>query len=682
MAYAVVASAALAAGTIGMSPTADAAARGHQLPGSVPYWAKASHDVGHSNTRTPVDFRVYLNSRGGDAAAKYALAVSTPGNKAYGHFLTPQQYNARYAPSASSVTAVKDWLRSQGFKVGVVPSNRRYVEAIGTVGQAARAFHTSFANYKVQGKTLRSNTSALVVPSSLTAVAGVVGLDESMALVHTDKTVQPPAGFRNAQPCSSYWGEKTVKNTDTPDGTQLPQDSKYQAFAPCGYAGAQLQGAYGMAGAIKSGNDGSGVTVAIIDAYGSATMLADANEYSGRHGLPTLNGLYSEHVAPGTKIRGDNSHQSPSGWAGEEALDVEAVHTMAPGAKILYVGSPNNYQDMDAAMNWIVSRKAADIVTNSYGWSTEALPPGYIKPFTDILIQANAEGISEFFSSGDNGDETGGSGDASQATPDWTAVSPWVTAVGGTSMGIAQDNSRIFELGWETDKYGLAKNADGTPTWVRLFYQYGSGGGTSRQFAQPDYQAGVVPDGIATANGQRSAPMRAVPDVAALGDPTTGMLVGQTQTWPKGDYSDTSDGSYVDPTCTGGACYGEYRIGGTSLSSPLYAGMFALAVQRAGHDFGLANPTLYALGTSSHGTSANNDITKAQRDAYPGAVRVDFVNSVNGTGGYLYSVRTFDSDESLTIHVRDGYDDVTGLGSPNGEKWLSALGGTWPGNAG
>ncbi len=681
MTYAVVASTALAAGTIGLSPTANAAPRADQLPGSVPSWAKASHQVGHSNTRTPVDFRVYLKSRGGDAAAKYALAASTPGNKTYGHFLSPRQYNARYAPSTRSVNQVKSWLRSQGFKVGVVPSNHRYVEAIGTLGRAATAFHTSFAEYRVQGKTLRSNTRPLAIPSSLKSVAGVVGLDESMALVHTDKTVQPPAGFRNAQPCAHSWGDTTVATYPTPHGQKMP--TEYPDYAPCGYAGAQLQGAYGMTGAIAAGNDGRGVTVAIIDAYGSPTMLADANEYSSRHGLPTLDGLYSEHVAPGTKIRGDNSHQSPSGWSGEEALDVEAVHTMAPGANILYVGSPNNYQDMDAAMNWIVSRKAADIVTNSYGWSGEALPPGYIKPFNNILIQAAAEGISEFFSSGDSSDETGGQGDGSNATPDWPASSPWVTAVGGTSLGVGQsDNNRVFELGWATRKLTLQNANSKNPSWTSDGpYLYGSGGGTSRLFTQPDYQAGIVPSSMADGDlsGGRPQAMRVVPDVSALADPTTGMLVGQTQWFPKGTY-DNTNGSYVDPQCTGGACYGEYRIGGTSLASPLYAGMFALAEQRAhaaGYELGFANPLLYTLGTAPDGSAPQFDIWPKTSDDPQGAIRVDFANGVSAPTdtpkSYAYSVRTFDDEEGLTIHVEKGYDDITGLGSPNGSSWINAV---------
>lgn len=638
---AIVTTAALGVALAGLGTPAQAASS-HSLPGSVPSWATASHRTGAADTSQQVDFRVYLDWQGGTAAADYARAASTPGSAQYGTFLTPTQFDARFAPSTASVDAVKTWLRGQGFTVGQVPSNRKYVEAVGTVGQAAKAFSTSFAEYQVQGATLRSNTSPLVVPDSLPNVMGVVGLDESAALVHHDSSPQsnPPAVFKNAPPCSAYWGEKTVQNTPTPDNQALPASPS--AFAPCGYAGAQLQGAYGMTGAISNDNNGSGVTVAVIDAYASPTIVQDVNQYSSLHGLPSVDGLLSQHVAPGTYVRGENRAQSPESWSGEETLDIEAVHTMAPGAKILYVGAPNNYQDLDAAMNWVVSRHAADIVTNSYGWSSEALPKGYIKPVEDMFVQAAAEGMSLFFSSGDNADETNGVAGATP-TPDWPASSPWVTAVGGTSLGVAQDNSRLFELGWETTRSKLDK---ATTTWQAPTWLYGSGGGTSHLFAQPTYQQGVVPDPIAKTYGGPA--MRVVPDVAALGDPTTGMLVGQTQTFPDGH-----------------TAYSEYRIGGTSLASPLYAGMFALARQRAGHDFGLANPVLYK--------AAAHDITKADRATYPGAVRVDYANGVDDAKGYVYTARYFDADENLTIHVDNGYDDVTGVGSPDGQAWLDYL---------
>ncbi|GAB3446820.1 S53 family peptidase [Phycicoccus ginsengisoli] len=630
--------------TVAAAGTALAAPGGrHALAGSVPSWAMPKNEVAASPSTQQVTFRVYLDYRGGDAAAAYARAVSTPGNADYGHFLTPAQFRARFSPARSDVDAVSSWLKGQGFALGTVPDNRKYVEATGTLAQAASAFGTSFAQYRTEGRQVRANTSPLQVPDSLPAVEGVIGLDESQTLAHADKGAPGPGLFRNAQPCSAYWGQKTVQNTPTPDGTPLPASPS--AYAPCGYSGAQLQGLYGMAGAIGSGNDGSGVTVGIIDAYASPTIEQDANTYFGRHGLPAFKpGQFSQVVSPGTYNRPENPRQDPQGWAGEETLDVEAVHTMAPGADITYIGAPNNFRDMDAIMNRVVDKHLADIVSNSYGYGGEALPAGTIKPSLDTQVQAAAEGISLFFSSGDNADETDAVSGATP-TPDWPASSPYVTAVGGTSAGVSQANGRVFELGWETRRSALDT---ATTTWKPSTWLYGSGGGTSRLFAQPSYQTGVVPSSISQTYG--GAAMRAVPDVAALGDPNTGMLVGETQTAP--------DGSQV---------YDEYRIGGTSLASPLYAGMFALAEQKAGHEFGLANPVLYGT------RAASIDITKNDRDAYPGDVRSDYVNGVDASNGYRYSARWFDADEQLTIHVRPGYDDVTGVGVPNGQAWLDAV---------
>ena len=127
---------------------------------------------------------------------------------------------------------------------------------------------------------------------------------------------------------------------------------------------------------------------------------------------------------------------------------------MAPGADILYVGAPNNYRDLDAALNKVVDNQLADIVSNSYGYAGEALPRGYIKPLNDILSRRLPRGIGLFFSSGDSGDETGGDPGATP-TPDWPASSPWVTAVGGTSLGVDAGNGRQLEFGWETTKSNL-----------------------------------------------------------------------------------------------------------------------------------------------------------------------------------------------------------------------------------
>ena len=126
-----------------------------------------------------------------------------------------------------------------------------------------------------------------------------------------------------------------------------------------------------------------------------------------------------------------------------------------------------------------------------------------------------------------------------------------------------QNNARVLETGWGTSNY----NCDTTTlACTRTGWIYGAGGGVSQRFAEPWYQ---WTQGLSLTG-------RGVPDVAALGDPQTGFLVGQTQTFPDGNY------------------YDEYRIGGTSLSSPIFAGIMALLDQKAGTPHGFANPLFYA----------------------------------------------------------------------------------------
>ena len=626
------------------------------LAGSAPSWANSGNYHSAANPSDPVNFRVYLSLRNEAQAESLAVAVSTPGNASYGSYLTPSEFNAQYAPTSSDVSTVSSWLQSQGLTVDYTPSNNHYVAAEGTVAQVQAAFGTQLNEYNVGGRSLRGSASDLSVPSSLAGkVAGVIGVDQSAALLHTDiaNDGTAPGGFRNAGPCSHYYGQYTTADTPVNDPTTSYGDVNLpdyrglsRPFAPCGYAGAQLQSVYGVADAINRGITGKGVTVAVIDAYASPTIVQDTTQYFQNHGLPAWNkGQFTQVVAPGTYNHPESKAQDPQGWSGEETLDIEAVHTMAPGANVLYVGAPNNYQDLDAAMNYVVAKHAADIVTNSYGWSTELLPTGYEKPLNDTMMQGALEGIGIYFSSGDSGDETFG-GPASTATPDWPAVSPWVTAVGGTTLGVGKDNSYLFETGWGTTRNRL--NCTGFLSQVDNWcgkerYLYGSGGGTSRIFQQPWYQQGVVPGSLATR--WSSTPARVIPDVSAVGDPNTGMEIGQTQTFSNGTY------------------YDEYRIGGTSLSSPLTAGIMAVAQQARGSVIGFANPLLYRLPAS-----AFHDVQHIN-----GAViRADFYNGEDASNGILYSARTF--DQTFTLATTPGYDDVTGRGSPNA-TFISAIGG-------
>jgi subtilase family serine protease len=593
------------------------------LHGSRPGWAKQGNLVGAADPAGNVGFRVYLGWNDEAGAAALAKAVSDPRSSSYGQYLNPTEFRKRFAPTEAQVGAVQSWLRSQGFKVDYTPANNHYVAAEGTVAEAEAAFGTQFGMYSVRGQTVRSPSADIAIPNALAdSVTGVVGLDDSAMFVQTDhvvdKNAPPSAGFRNAPPLSTYWAQFVSPYAYPPGFT----DVSSPATAPWtvkGYTPAQIKGAYGI-----SGYDGAGQTVAVIDAYASPTIVADVNQWSSNRGLPTMSSSQlTQVVPPGVYRRPENKKQDPQGWYGEETLDIEAVHGMAPAAKIVYVGAPNNYQDLDAAMNHVVDRHLAQIVTNSYGFATELLPPGYVKPFEDTLIQAAAEGIGVYFSSGDTGDETATFG---FATTDWPASSPWVTAVGGTSLGIGQANNRVLETGWGTSDYSCNTT---TLACSRAGWLYGSGGGVSQIFPEPSYQSAA---GLSLSG-------RGVPDVAALGDPQTGLLIGQTQTFPEG------------------AHYDEYRIGGTSLSSPIFAGLMALADQKAGHPHGFANPAFYA------NTGSFTDVLSVKT----AVARRNYVNSVDASAGTSDRLRTFDDySGSPTQHTNAGWDNVTGLGTPQG----------------
>lgn len=599
------------------------------LHGSAPRWAAARNYAGSADLNAAVGFRVYLGWRNGATAEALARAVSDPSSGSYGQYLSPTQFRSRFAPSANDVAKVQNWLRAQGFAVQYTPQNNHYVSAEGTLAQAQAAFDTQFAMYRVKGKRVRAPIGDVSIPNSFAGlVTAIIGLDQSDEFIEThrrtDTNAPPSAGFRNAPPLSDYWAQ-LLSGYPFPAGfTQLSLPSV--PWTVRGYTPAQIKGAYGI-----TEGDGAGQTVAVIDAYASPTIVEDVNQWSANRGLPSMNpSQLVQVVPPGVYKRPQNPSQDPQGWYGEETLDIEAVHGMAPAAKIIYVAAPNNYRDLDAALNHVVDKHLAQIVTNSYGYSTELLPPGYVKPLEDTLIQAAIEGIGVYFSSGDNGDETATFG---FATVDWPASSPWVTAVGGTALGIDQNNTRAVETGWGTSNYNCT--APPAPC-TRTGWLYGAGGGVSVIFAEPSYQQNA---GIALSG-------RGVPDVAALADPQTGMLVGQTQTFPDGVY------------------YAEYRIGGTSLASPIFAGLMALADQKAGHPHGFANPLFY-----SH-TSAFYDVLSVKT----AVARRNYNNNVDASAGTVDRLRTFDDySGSPTQHTNVGWDNVTGLGTPS-SVFLQQLG--------
>jgi subtilase family serine protease len=658
------AGAAVAAGPVTVAPVSSVLSGRVSLPSTLASFVGTARSLGAASPTAPARALIGLQHRDEAGLTRFDAEVSDPASPAYRQYLTPAQFNARFAPTATSVSAVESFARGFGLTVTSVPANRAYVYVTGTVAQMDAAFATTIARYALAGSTVQAPSRPASVPTRLSRlVTGVVGLDTADVARPAIGETPPTPAYVNAPPFSSYWGQSLATQAPGAYGqAHLPN-------VPQGYTPQQLQGAYGVTAAIKRGLDGRGQTVAVIDAYSSPTITADAATWSKDHGLPAPKLVIKDNAAERDQPQGlavptdvpglgGLNLQDPQGWFGEETLDVEAVHAMAPGATIVVQSalSPENI-DLEQAQNAAVSSDGVQIISNSYGGSsdsTDSTSDGYWQ-------QAIAQGIGVYFSSGDSGDQTAGGTAPASRSVDSGPNSPYVTAVGGTTLAVGKSNNYEFETYWGTDSATLASGK-----WGAGSFQSGGGGGTSEVYGEPSYQGKVVParfsdywKGNPNATSGATLPGRVVPDVAMLGDPNSGFLMGQTE-----DFSAFGNPDGYDlPGDT--VAFGQYRIGGTSLSSPLFAGMMALANQAAGKRIGFANPAFYALSRSG----AFRDISAPRSKV--AVVRTNYLNNTNASGGTQTVLRT--AGDTGTLSSIPGYDDATGLGSPNGLTFLSKL---------
>jgi subtilase family serine protease len=616
------------------------------MAGSTAGWTAHARALGATPASQRVSFGVLLRMRNQANAERTLQSISTPGSAAYGRWLSNAAFRARYAPARASVSAVQRWLRSQGFAVTRTLPSGMYIEASGSAAQVERTFGTGLREYRYHGATVRANTTPLSFPAATPAavtraVAGMVGIDQGSTLKHPAATEPgPPPGARyGVQPCSRYYGQKTA--TDKPKAY-----GKHRPYVICGYVPQQYQSAYGESGLLRHGIDGKGTTVAITDAFAAPTIYHDAQTYSRVHHQPLFTHGQFRQITPGKNGYDNVDLCGGSGWYGEETLDVEAVHAMAPGAKIVYIGASDCLSGLDNAWAAAIDNHVADVITNSWTDGTDdisLLGKPYVQFYVQFSLEAALTGITVNFSSGDAGDNTNGGADLAARTVEFPADVPFVTGVGGTSVEIGSHGQWLGEYGWQSAYTDL-----GNGIWSPAppgAYSSGGGGGTSVLFKQPWYQKGRVPGSISKYFG--STPMRAVPDISMPGDPNTGFEVGETQVFPHGTF------------------WSQYRIGGTSLSSPLLAGVVAVANQRAHHPLGFINPLYYHL----LGSRALHDIVAPRKPV--AQVRTDFANFLNAAQGRLFRLQTIDV-QSTTLHDTPGYDDETGVGTPHGPAFFTA----------
>jgi subtilase family serine protease len=643
------------------------------LAGTVIPAAARTHPVGAVAKSTRVNFELVLQLRNAAAAKALVKAVSLPGSASYRRYLTAAQWEARFSPTAAAVSSARSWLASEGFTLGTVSKDRITVSASGTAAQVENAFGTGLENYKVAGRTVRMATRTMSVPASIAgSVAGAMGVNQEIATadVATQSTASaaaastspfPPAppAFVTAPPCGSYYGAKSTKVTPA-FGKGYPATVPYEV---CGYKPGQYRSAYDI-----GSHTGKGVTVAVIDAYGSATIAQDATQYFKNNDPknPFANAHFSQLDA--TPFANESVCDA-SGWADEQAIDVESVHATAPHANILYVGAQDCINGLFNSEQQVIDGGLANVVTNSWGDDAGDLLDDVATKtaYDDLFMLADTTGMTILFSSGDNGDNFNLFGISSA---DYPVSSPLVTAVGGTSLKIGKNGQQTGDLGWATGRsFKCTVNVEGSlpgctaatvNTWLPGSYDGGSGGFTSYNYAQPYYQAPVVPASLALRNEvlDGTQPMRVEPDISLDADPATGFLIGLHETFANGK-----------------VMYGQTRYGGTSLASPLLAGVIADAdsasVASGGAAVGFVNPALYRLDTAS---GAIDDILPGGLQA---EYRVDYADNYVSATGTLQSFRELTYEGPITycdetnncatrpntLTTARGYDSMTGLGS-------------------
>jgi subtilase family serine protease len=396
-----------------------------------------------------------------------------------------------------------------------------------------------------------------------------------------------------------------------------------------GLTPADLATAYGF----SSTATGTGQTVAIVDAYNDPTINADLQKFDTQYGLATCS--IANACLKVVSQTGSTTALPPNdttGWSVEESLDVEAVHSVCQKCKIILVeATSNSNANLEAAEKEAVTLKATEI-SNSFGGpetgSTATDEAAYNHPGIVITASAGDDGYFDWDFANDD--------EASANAPSAPASYSTVVAVGGTSLNLGQTATRQSETVW---------NDDGPKDyWGQNFGQDlgAGGGGCSTLIAGRPWQT-HVPNWAQTVCGTH----RLVSDVSAVADYLTGFDI----------YHSYNCGSACAPL-------GWLTIGGTSLSSPVIASMYALA----GGAHGVSYPSLNLYGHL--GTSSLYDVTVGGNGYCDGigAANCGDPNTL-GFGVIDCDYPASGSTPSAGDRACDalgGYDGPTGVGTPNG----------------
>jgi len=565
---------------------------------------------------------IAIGSVTGPAAPDHAVSL---------RLLLPWDPGTTQSSAPAELTA---WLGAVGLTVPDDRAQLGTLEVHGTAAAFERAFGTSLVTAEGAGETLTRPAGPLTVPAALSGVvlgvAGTVQADQyqpTSTSTVTDPVPAPlprarassrtlsPTTVTTSDECAAYWGEKLSSQWPT----RLTFAKRSNRL--CGYTPDDLRAIH----SVPASQTGKGSRIGIIAAYDDPAVESHTNTYFTQVGAQPLRAGQYVHHAPDEPDEGVCG--GPAHWTDEQHLDVQAVHAMAPDADIVYWGANScRTVDLFQAIYDAGTSGTVDVLSLSFGSREELDTQADRELLNRGLVQAAVNHVSVFASSGNDGDYSA-AGDHPEQDVSSPASSPYVTAVGGLSVGLRRDGTLAVVTGWENKPY-FARNGGVIPPG----FTSGSGGGTSAVYAQPTWQSSIT--GLPTGGA------RHVPDVSSLGDPSTGFTI----------YSTTADGpAYLS-------------VGGTSLASPLVASLVSMAKTSKHLEIGLATPWLYAL----QGTTAIRDITP-QSAAVWSATPVD--------PGQTWPETIYGWDQRpQSLQTAAGWDPVSGIGMPTGADFFTMFG--------
>jgi subtilase family serine protease len=521
-------------------------------------------------------FDVALAVRHEAALSAYITSLSNTASPNYHRYLTPAEYGRRFGASASAVSAVRQYLSSNGLTVGALSKGRNILHVRGTTTDIASAVDAHVQTVRQSDGTLVAHlTASATFPASLAkdvvSVAGLSSVQPETTSIAQPKVVATPTS------CAAAGG--STGNTPNSIG---------------GYSVQQQGNLYGLTAAWAAGDTGVGQKIAV---YELATYNAsDGSTFFSCYGLaPNVTTI---------NVDGGPTNSDNAGSATEEAtLDVEEVAALAPGATFVVYQGTNSGSGPTDTYSQIASDNTASIVTTSWG-GCEADSDGGAQAEQVIFQEMAAQGQTVIAAAGDDGSadcEDDGSGNPPALGVDDPASQPYVTGVGGLTV---DDISPLVETVWNDN---CTQSDCG-----------GGGGGISTLWSQPVWQTNPSIKTTAATGG-----MRMVPDLSVMGDPSTGFVEY---------YTGTETG-----TCRRSCSGGWQAIGGTSIGSPLVSSLVAVAAQACSVSrLGFINPTLYAMSSSDFNdvTTGTNDLYDLGE--YPAGPGYDMASGLGSPAGAAF----------------------------------------------